>query len=507
MHEALTGLVAALCLALLHFLWQGVVVGAVALLALWKLKGAGPQARYAVACTALLACLLMVAVTLGGALMPSQPQGSVDTSDRAAQVGFRIAPAALRVLAPADTDLAPWLVAAWAAGSGVMFLRLALGLASIRRLHQHPPAPREWQARLDDLAARLGLGPVALVLPDGFGSPLSAGWWRPIVLLPMGLVTRLPVDHVEALLAHELAHIRRHDYLVNLIQVTIEALLFYHPVVWWLSRQVRLEREHIADQLAVRVTASPRTLALALATLADLQAPGTAPFGTGLLGTGSLGAGLAQAGSGGRLKKRIELLLRPRQRAPRPASALLPLLGLTISALGLLACTAVARSTPDLAPTEAAAASPRLSYALVRADALPILAWGPDDEIDQVARALPRRSGDFVLVRRNGRDALVTETASVAPLRRAWEHAEALAAEAAALEETLLAQHQRAQQLAEQTEAAPDANVAAALDRAESDLSRLQARLDELGRAQEAAYRRVERHLRDVLATAPSVAL
>lgn len=502
MHEALTGLVAALCLALLHFLWQGVVVGAVALLALRKLESAGPQARYAVACTALLVCILMVAVTLGGALMPSQPQGSVNTSDRAALVGFRISPADLRVLAPADADLAPWLVAAWAAGSGVMFLRLALGLASIRRLHQHPPAPREWQARLDDLAARLGVGPVALVLPDGFSSPLSAGWWRPIVLLPVGLVTRLPVDHVEALLAHELAHIRRHDYLVNLIQVTIEALLFYHPVVWWLSRQVRLEREHIADQLAVRVTASPRTLALALATLADLQAPGTAPFGTGLLG-----AGLTQAGSGGRLKKRIELLLRPRQRAPRPASALLPLLGLTISALGLLACTAVAGSTPDLAPIEAAAASPRLSYALVRADALPILAWGPDDEIDQVARALPRRSGDFVLVRRNGRDALVTETASVAPLRRAWEHAEALAAEASALEETLLAQHQRAQQLAEQSEAAPDANLAAALGRAESDLSRLQPRIDELGRAQEAAYRRVERQLRDVLATAPSVAL
>jgi hypothetical protein len=281
--------------------------------------------------------------------------------------------------------------------------------------------------------------------------------------------------------------------LLNLIQVTIEALLFYHPVVWWLSRQIRLEREHIADELAVAVTDAPRPLALALAALADVKALGTAP--------------LALAGSGGRLKTRIELLLRPQQPARRLASVVLTLLGSATSALGLVACTVVAHSGPELARIVAPDKPPRLSYALVRGDAEPILAWGPDDEIDQVARALPRRADDFVLVRRNGRDGLVTDAVVVAPLRRIWEHAEALETEASSLENTLLAQHERAQRLAEQIEAAPDANSAAALERAHRDLSRLELRLSELGRQQEAAYRRVERQLRDVSAAAPSVPL
>ena len=131
----------------------------------------------------------------------------------------------------------------------------------------HGPGPEDgahWQARADVLARKLGLPrSVRVRLFDG-EAPLAIGWWRPVVLLPAALLTRMPAGLLEALLAHELAHIRRHDYIVNLLQAVVEALLFYHPVVWWLSRRIRHERELIADDLAAEALGDRRSLALAL---------------------------------------------------------------------------------------------------------------------------------------------------------------------------------------------------------------------------------------------------
>ena len=90
------------------------------------------------------------------------------------------------------------------------------------------------------------------------------GWWRPVIFVPAGLLTGMPSDYLEALQAHELAHVQRFDYVVNLIQSAIEMLLFYHPAVWWISRQIRIEREQIADDLAASGLGDTRRLALAL---------------------------------------------------------------------------------------------------------------------------------------------------------------------------------------------------------------------------------------------------
>lgn len=500
MLEALPIWIAALSLTLLQFLWQGLAIGVLALMALVALKNARPQARYAVAASALLACPLALVLTFAGALdlydtlKPAPFQESLRAGSSATQLADSPSPAAILAgLAPADPALAPWLVALWAAGSGLMFLRLGLGLVFLRRLRRQLPAPPEWQARLDALAARMGLGQVVLLLMDGLGSPLTTGWWRPIVLVPAGLLTRLPVPYIEALLAHELAHIRRHDYLINLIQVTIEALLFYHPVVWWLSQQIRIEREHLADQLATTVIPERRPLALALAALAELQSPNPPQ--------------LAQAGSGGRLKTRIELLLAPQPQAQRLAAFVLTLLGLATATFGLLATVRFADIAPEKSPI-AVASKDRLSYALVRSDREGILAWGPDDEIDQVALKLPRRTTDFILVRRNGRDSLVFDDAFVTPLRRAWEQAEALEAEAAAFDESLRKRHSWAQQLTEQiAESTADTAALAELDRESRELTLLESRSAKLYREQNLAFERVERRLRDVIASAPSIAL
>lgn len=162
-------------------------------------------------------------------------------------------------------------------------------------------APAIWQARLDALALRMGLHRsrhVPLKLHAGLASPVTVGFWRPVILLPAALLSGMPVALLEALLAHELAHVRRWDYLVNLLQSVAEALLFFHPVVWWLSARMRAEREQVADALAAQALQDPQQLATALHAL-SLHA--AAPQHAGLL----------MSARGGALLTRIERLMAP----------------------------------------------------------------------------------------------------------------------------------------------------------------------------------------------------
>src|SRR3974377_753606 len=101
--------------------------------------------------------------------------------------------------------------------------------------------------------------------------PVVVGWIRPVVLLPVSAITGLSQVQLEAVIAHELAHIRRYDAFVNLFQVAVETLLFYHPAVWWLGKRIRAEREHCCDDAAVAICGSPVTYARALARLAEMK--------------------------------------------------------------------------------------------------------------------------------------------------------------------------------------------------------------------------------------------
>ena len=124
-------------------------------------------------------------------------------------------------------------------------LRMAGGLWWVHRLRASPPCgdAQRWEVCVDRLAYRFGIRRrIAVRLTADGDSPLSVGWWKPMVLLPAAIAARMPEPLLEALIAHELAHIRRHDYLVNLLQGVVEALLFYHPVVWWLSHRIRIQR-------------------------------------------------------------------------------------------------------------------------------------------------------------------------------------------------------------------------------------------------------------------------
>jgi beta-lactamase regulating signal transducer with metallopeptidase domain len=413
MAELLASLVPLLGLALLHFIWQGALIGLLAAVTLEALRNARPQARYAVACLALLACVLapvatmlsllapdLLAADLGGAFATFGPDAGASGDG------------ALSSLAPTAAQLQAWLpaiVAAWAAGACLLSTRMALGLAWVRRLRQVPQGPAQpaWQARLDRMAVHFQLrSSVGLRLVDALESPVSAGWWRPVVLLPAGLLTRMPTALIEALLAHELAHIRRHDYLVNLLQNAIEAVLFYHPVVWWLSHRIRVEREQIADQLATEWACAPRDLARALSQLSDLQrdAPGPA-------------FRIVQAADGNHLMSRIQQLLRPTRRVHAGARIVYPLLGLLAAGI---ATYSWAQSRDDEAGITAHGTlhldeeRNGDSFALVRASGDEMHMWGSVNDIKAIKSARQAVSGDYLWFRRDGRAYLVTDPALLA---------------------------------------------------------------------------------------------
>ena len=176
---------------------------------------------------------------------------------------------------------------------------------------------------------------------------MVAGWWRPVVLVPAGLLAGLPPKQVEALLLHELAHIRRHDVLVGRLQAVVEGLFFFHPATWWISRQVRQAREACCDDLAVQGGGAERAVvARALAALAERA-------------VGARGRSWVPAAADGSLLHRIRRLLSP-ERAPSGrtqrlsvGAAVVLVVGLP---LGLVAC-ASQQSTTEAEPPAASGES------------------------------------------------------------------------------------------------------------------------------------------------------
>ena len=263
--------------ALVAFVWQGAVIGAVTAIALVLLRRRTARLRYLIACTG-LAALCAAPVATGfllfdpdraivqragpaavrdhvGPVAPTDDAGSIDPSSQSS------VPAILASAAEWLNTRLPALLLVWAAGVSVLALRLARGwinVVQIRRearpLGEHPIA-----ASAVRIARRLGVRrSVRLLSSARVLVPAVIGWIRPAILLPAAVVAGMPAAHLDAILAHELAHIRRSDFLVNVLQSAAEVLLFYHPAVWWVSRQIRVERELCADDLAVAVSRRPR---------------------------------------------------------------------------------------------------------------------------------------------------------------------------------------------------------------------------------------------------------
>jgi len=342
-------LVSQLGWVLLDFVWQGALVGCATAVLLLALRNARAEMRYVVACSGLLLCLLWPACAL-----VLRMGGDADGASAALPLSQLLSGGAAQADSWLDTvqrNLS-WMVGAWAFCAAALALRMVLGLLWIGRAARREAGNAQWQARLDTLARGFGIDrAVRLRIADGLASPVTAGWLKPVVLVPAALVSGMPPQLLEALLAHELAHVRRCDYLVNLVQSVIETLLFYHPAVWWISHRIRVEREHIADDLAARQIGEPRRLALALSELEKLQ---------------FAHAQLALAANGGDLLARIQRLVRPDAQALNWTAAL-PVLGLAAACMAGCAQAPLAPGeTP--APRAAAVDEAEVTRALARFD-------------------------------------------------------------------------------------------------------------------------------------------
>ena len=231
--------------------------------------------------------------------------------------------------------LLPLIVFVWLTGVAVLMVRMAGGLWHVRRLQRKSLAadPSRWQTATDRIASRLGLRvAVHVVESAAVDAPTAVGWLRPVILLPIAALANLSPSQVEAILAHELIHIRRHDYLVNVAQTVAETVLFFHPGVWWVSGQIRVEREHCCDDVAVHVCGDPVDYAAALAELEAWRSRGTT---------------LALAATGGSLTSRVRRVLNmPIGHEARSLSWVVTL-GLTVVLAVVMGVIYVSSSGPD----------------------------------------------------------------------------------------------------------------------------------------------------------------
>ncbi|MCR9159541.1 MAG: M56 family metallopeptidase [Nannocystaceae bacterium] len=265
--------------ALLAFLVQGALLGLVVLGARPWLRRLEASARFAVLFAALLSAPVLVVLSLlrapGGVGIPGPP--------------------------PRWADL---VAHGWLLGVCLSGLRTTLGLRGLHRLRATGLPLRSLHGRIAALSARLGLGRVvSIVESPAVASPMVIGWWRPMIVLPLGLATGMPADWLDTILAHELAHVRRHDLALRLLQRAVENLLFFHPVVWWLSAQIDHAREEACDDLVVDRLNAPLLYARAIT---ELEAMRTAP------------AALAAGATEGHLMTRIRHIVQ-RSQSPRPS--------------------------------------------------------------------------------------------------------------------------------------------------------------------------------------------
>jgi beta-lactamase regulating signal transducer with metallopeptidase domain len=256
--------------ALLHFLWQGTALAALAAAAMALCRRA--SSRYLVGVGALVLMLLAPLATF----FYSQPHSSVaDTAMSSALTatgshgkGQVVASGVAQSSSVAPSlDALPWLVEAWLLGVAFFSLRSAGGfflLERERRRRSTVVSPRvlEMCYTLQD---RLGLRRVISYCECAWlQAPAVIGWFRPVVFLPATALTGLSEEQLQAVIAHELAHIQRFDPFVNVFQVCVETLLFYHPAVWWLNKSIRAEREHCCDDVAVKLCGNAVEYARAL---------------------------------------------------------------------------------------------------------------------------------------------------------------------------------------------------------------------------------------------------
>ncbi len=275
--------------ALLHSLWLGAGISALLALTLRLLRRRSSNARYitsSIALVAVPAAMVAVLVSMPPPARVSAPQTPVNkTASGAVPRSLFADPAATFVPSPVVVEASklpeawpartlraiepafPWAVVAWGAGVLSMAIWQLAGWTLAMRVRKRATLPSEpgVSQTVERLARAMRVSrPVAVMQSMIVNVPSLIGWLRPVILLPAGLATGLSAEQLEAILLHELAHVRRMDYLVNLLQRLVETVLFYHPAVWFISRRIRTERENCCDDATLAACVDPTVYAEAL---------------------------------------------------------------------------------------------------------------------------------------------------------------------------------------------------------------------------------------------------
>ncbi|HZI80617.1 MAG TPA: M56 family metallopeptidase, partial [Vicinamibacterales bacterium] len=368
--------------ALLHSLWQGALIVMVTAVLWWALRGSRPNARYALGCAALALIVAAWAATAWRTAVQLIPVVSAaGLSATVAPLGpagpFDFSPA-IRTISPAALDqgdvswagrLDSWsvrLVPLWLVGVFGLSFRLALSWWLVERMRRAAKTPVAScvSDRVQALAARLRLSRAVRVTQSAAVQvPAVIGWLRPVILLPASALAGLSAPQLDAIIAHELAHVRRHDFAVNLLQTAAEILLFYHPACWWLSRRIRAERELCCDDIAVSLCGDRLLYATALA---DLEALRGAP-------------GLALAATDGPLLQRVRRLVSPSPAGPRTPGLVAALVPVALLALVMTGATITASAAQGAPQTATAARDGKLpaGHGIVRGQIVDALSGRP----------------------------------------------------------------------------------------------------------------------------------
>jgi beta-lactamase regulating signal transducer with metallopeptidase domain len=337
--------------ALLHLVWQGAIVAAILASALALMARRTANARYAISCAALALLPLLAVITAWRAYEePPLPLEGGSAVLRAQTLPLDLAKAAavhatratLRSVGEIAHDALPNVVLLWLVGVTLLSIRLVVSWGRIKKLAQTAsPATETWERTLTRLSGALALRRgVAILESAAVEVPTVIGWLKPLILLPMSTISALKPEEIEMLLAHELAHIRRHDFFVNLMQTAVETLMFYHPAAWWISHRIRIEREHCCDDMAIETCGSALRYARALTHLEELRAHP---------------AELALAANGGSLLTRIRRLVSSTDDAASDTSrwgAAAAVLAVVIALLAIPSMPALAKRSTDELPAK-----------------------------------------------------------------------------------------------------------------------------------------------------------
>lgn len=351
--------------ALVHSLWIGAIVAVVFTFVMSALNRRSAASRYLAGCGALAiflafaGCTFLIstptaqptspAAVASANASPKQPVAATSvTSVGSGAAGHRVSADAPKLLARVSWSIEPilpWIVLLWIVGVCAIALRQLIGLVAAERLMRLAiRAPDSVLVALAErLARKLGIKqPVRLLESALVRVPTVIGWLQPVILLPVGFATGLAPAQVECILVHELGHIRRYDYLINLLQSLVEAVLFYHPATWYISRRIRLERENCCDDLVLAFGANRYDYAESLLQLARQS---TARIELARFG-------MSAAGKPSELRARIARVVGAQQEVSRSARSwpVGIVLGVVMLALSSLWMASSVQATDPLSP-------------------------------------------------------------------------------------------------------------------------------------------------------------